>query len=171
MSGVYNNKLYLYYRYVKDPKMITDFLDNDLFTKGSIRNDIPWIVENKCIDLETGEITVSDLPYAWCIGENYYVYEEDGTFYVFDESGKKTAAKNMYDNETYDFTIINGKLWKGSIGQGFDIKTGNELNFADKYCDSGAMIMDFIDNQYIVKYYENDTVKFDKVSEDDLLKK
>lgn len=171
MSGVYNNKLYLYYRYVKDPKMITDFLDNDLFTKGSIRNDIPWVVENKCIDLETGEITVSDLPYAWCIGENYYVYEEDGTFYVFDESGKKTTAKNIYDNEIYDFTIINGKLWKGSIGQGFDIKTGNELYFADKYCDSGAMIMDFIDNQYIVKYYENDTVKFDKVSEDDLLKK
>lgn len=169
MGGIYNNKLYMYYRYVEDPKIITDYLDTDWMQNGNPRKDIPWIVENKCIDLETGEITVSDLPYDWCIGENFYVYEDNGTFYILDEDGKKTAATNMYDNVTYDFTVVNGKLWKGSIGQGFDIKTGKELNLTDKYCDSDAMIMDFVNDQYVVKYYENGELKFDIVSESNLI--
>ncbi|MGN0622136.1 MAG: hypothetical protein ACI4I9_09735 [Porcipelethomonas sp.] len=169
MGGIYNNRLYMSYRYVEDPKIITDYLDTDWVNNGNPRKDIPWIIENKCIDLETGEITVSDLPYAWCTRENFYVYEDNGTFYILDENGKKTAAKNMYDNDTYDFTVVNGKLWKGSIGQGFDIKTGNEFVLAEKYCNSDAMIMDFINDQYIVKYYENGELKFDMVSESNLI--
>lgn len=169
MEGIYNNKLYMYYRYVEDPKIITDYLDTDWMQNGNPRKDIPWIVENKCIDLETGEITVSDLPYAWCIGENFYVYEENDKFYILDQNGEKTASPNMYDNETYDFTVVNGKLWKGSINQGFDIKTGNEFVLAEKYCNSDAMIMDFINDQYIVKYYENGELNFDMVSENNLI--
>lgn len=169
MGGIYNNKLYMSYRYVEDPQIITDYLDTDWVNNGNPRKDIPWIIENKCIDLETGEITVSDLPYAWCIGENFYVYEDNSTFYILDQNGKKTAAPNMYDNETYDFTVVNGKLWKGSIGQGFDIKTGKELDLAEKYCNSDAMIMDFINDQYIVKYYENGELNFDMVSESNLI--
>jgi hypothetical protein len=169
MGGIYNNRLYMSYRYVEDSQIITDYLDTDWVNNGNPRKDIPWIIENKCIDLETGEITISDLPYAWCIGENFYVYEDNGTFYILDKNGEKTAAKNMYDNETYDFTVVNGKLWKGSIGQGFDIKTGKELDLADKYCNSDAMIMDFINDKYIVKYYENGELKFDMVSESNLI--
>lgn len=169
MGGIYNNKLYMYYRYIEDPKIMIDYLETDWVMNGSPQNDIPWIIENKCIDLETGEITVSDLPYAWCIGEKFYVYEENDKFYILDENGEKTLANNMYDNETYDFTVVNSKLWKGSINQGFDIQTGEELNLAEKYCDSGAMIMDFVNDQYIVKYYENGELHFDRISEQNLL--
>lgn len=169
MGGIYNNKLYMYYRYVEDPQIIIDYLNTDWMQDGNPRKDIPWIIENKCIDLETGEITVSDLPYAWCTGENFYVYEDNGTFYILDQNGEKTAAPNMYDNETYDFTVVNGKLWKGSINQGFDFKTGNEFVLAEKYCNSDAMIMDFINDQYIVKYYENGELNFDMVSESNLI--
>ena len=135
MEGIYHDKLYLYYRYVKDPQIIIDYLNTDWVENGSPRNDIPWIIENKCLDLKTGEITVSDLPYAWCIGENHYIYEENEKFFILDEDGEKTAVENMYDNETYDFTFVNNKLWKGSINQGFDVKTDEEFSISDKYAD------------------------------------
>ena len=57
MEGIYHDKLYLYYRYVKDPQIIIDYLNTDWVENGSPRNDIPWIIENKCLDLKTGEIT------------------------------------------------------------------------------------------------------------------
>lgn len=169
MEGIYHDKLYLYYRYVKDPQIIIDYLNTDWVENGSPRNDIPWIIENKCLDLKTGEITVSDLPYAWCIGENHYIYEENEKFFILDEDGEKTAVENMYDNETYDFTFVNNKLWKGSINQGFDVKTDEEFSISDKYADKDAMIMDFVDNQYVVRYVENNEVKFDRVSEQDFI--
>ena len=142
IEGIYHDKLYLYYRYVKDPQIIIDYLNTDWVENGSPRNDIPWIIENKCLDLKTGEITVSDLPYAWCIGENHYIYEENEKFFILDEDGEKTAVENMYDNETYDFTFVNNKLWKGSINQGFDVKTDEEFSISDKYADKDAMIME-----------------------------
>ena len=169
IEGIYNDKLYLYYRYVEDPQIIIDYLNTDWIENGSPRNDIPWIIENKCLDLKTGEITVSDLPYAWWIGENHYVYEENGTFFILDENGEKAVAKNIYDNQTYDFTIVDGKLWKGSINQVFDVKTGEELSLSDKYVDKDAVIMDFVNGQYIVRYLENNELKFDKVSEENLI--
>lgn len=169
MEGIYNNKLYMYYRYVEDPKIIIDYLNTDWIENGNPRKDIPWIIENKCIDLKTGEITVSDLPYAWWIGENYYIYEENDQFFALDENGKKIVADNMYDNETYDFTFINGKLWKGSINQGFDIKTNEKLSLSEKYSDKSAMVMDFVNEQYVVRYFENNELKFDRVSEKDLI--
>ena len=169
MEGIYHDKLYLYYRYVKDPQIIIDYLNTDWVENGSPRNDIPWIIENKCLDLKTGEITVSDLPYAWCIGENHYIYEENEKFFILDEDGEKTAVENMYDNETYDFTFVNNKLWKGSINHGFDVKTDEEFSISDKYADKDAMIMDFVDNQYVVRYVENNEVKFDRVSEQDFI--
>lgn len=169
MEGIYNNKLYMYYRYVEDPKIIIDYLNTDWIENGNPRKDIPWIIENKCLDLKTGEITISDLPYAWCIGENHYVYEENGRFFILDENGEKTEAENMYDNDTYDFTFVNGKLWKGSINQGFDTKTIEKLSLSDKYVDKGAYVMDFVNGQYIVSYYGNDEFKFDRVSEENLI--
>lgn len=95
MEGIYHDKLYLYYRYVKDPQIIIDYLNTDWVENGSPRNDIPWIIENKCLDLKTGEITVSDLPYAWCIGENHYIYEENEKFFILDEDGEKTAVEKI----------------------------------------------------------------------------
>ena len=169
MEGIYNDKLYMYYRYVEDPQIIIDYLNTDWIENGNPRKDIPWVIENKCLDLKTGEITVSNLPYAWWIGENYYVYEENDKFFILDENGKKTAAENMCDNETYDFTFINGKLWKGSINQGFDIKTNEKLSLSEKYSDKNAMVMDFVNEQYVVRYFENNELKFDRVSEKDLI--
>jgi hypothetical protein len=169
MEGIYNDKLYLYYRYVEDSDIIIDYLNTDWAQNGNPRKDIPWIIDNKCIDLKTGEITSNELPYAWCVGENHYVYEENETFYILDEKGNKTAANNMYDNDTYDFTFVNNKLWKGSINQGFDVETGNGFSLSEKYSDKDAMVMDFVDDQYIVRYTENNLLKFDKVSEEDLI--
>lgn len=169
MEGIYNNKLYMYYRYVEDPQIIIDYLNTDWIENGNPRKDIPWITENKCLDLKTGEITVSDLPYAWWIGENYYIYEENGSFYILDENGEKTKADNIYEDDDYLFTVANGKLWKGSINQGFDIKTNKKLSISDKYADKNAIVMDFVNGQYVVQYFENNEVKFDKVSEEDLI--
>ena len=169
MEGIYNDKLYLYYHYVEDADIIPDYLNTDWVQNGNPRKDIPWIIDNKCIDLKTGEITDSDLPYAWCIGENHYIYEDNEIFYILDGNGNRTVADNMYDNRTYDYTFVNNKLWKGSINQGFDLETGCKFYLTDKYSDKRAMVMDFVDNQYIVRYYENNVLNFDKVSEESLI--
>ena len=169
MEGISNDKLYLYYHYVEDADIIPDYLNTDWVQNGNPRKDIPWIIDNKCIDLKTGEITDSDLPYAWCIGENHYIYEDNEIFYILDGNGNRTVADNMYDNRTYDYTFVNNKLWKGSINQGFDLETGCKFYLTDKYSDKRAMVMDFVDNQYIVRYYENNVLNFDKVSEESLI--
>ncbi len=166
IDDIYNGKLYMHYQHVKDSKYITDILNSnitDTFQK------LPWCYVNKCLDLETSEITVSDLPYAWWIGENSYIYEENGTFFILNGNGEKRTAENMYENDIRDFTFINGKLWKGSINQVFDVKTGKEFSLSDKYADKNAMVMDFVNGQYVVQYIENNEIKFDWVSEDDLI--
>ncbi len=169
MEGIYNNKLYMYYRYVEDPKIIIDYLNTDWIENGNPQKDIPWIIENKCLDLKTGEITISDLPYAWCIGENHYVYEENDKFFILDENGEKAEAENMYENEWYDFKFVNGKLWKGSINQGFDFKTGKGFSLSEKYSNKDINVLDYINGKYVITYFENEEMKFENVSEEELI--
>ncbi len=170
IDGVYNDKLYMHYRYVKNPQDMIDFLEQDPFNNNISASELPWVYENKCLDLETGEINVSDLPYAWWIQDNTYIYQEDETFFVMDKDGNSVAAGNMYENECYDFTFVNGKLWKCSSGNGFDPEIGAEFILKDKYAHFGAAVMDFVNGQYIVQYYdEKNNLSFDHVSEEDLI--
>lgn len=167
IDGIYNDKLYMHYQYVKAPQIIIDFINSD--RKSDEEPEIPWLYENKCLDLKTYEISVSDLPYAWWIQDNTYIYREDEAFFVMDENGNAVAADNMPDNKCYDFTFVNGKLWKCSSGNGFDPKTGEEFILNNKYSHFGAKVMDYVDGQYIVKYYDNGNIAFDFVSEENLI--
>lgn len=166
IDGIYNGKLYVHYQYVDDPQIMIDFINS---SEPEIPDDFPWLYENKCFDLETGEMTVSDLPYAWWIYDNTYVYLEDGTFYVMDESGASVPAPNIKEDDFYNITLVNGKLWKCTSGGGFDPKTGEEITLADKYTDFGAWVMDYVNDRYVVQYFDEDyNIQFDFVTEEEL---
>lgn len=166
IDGIYNGKLYMHYQYVDDPQIMIDFINRN---EPEIPDDFPWLYENKCFDLETGEMTVSDLPYAWWIYDNTYVYLEDDTFYVMDESGDSVAAPNIKEDDIYNVTLVNDKLWKCTSGGGFDPKTGEEITLADKYTDFGAWVMDYVNDRYVVQYFDEDyKIQFDFVTEEEL---
>ncbi len=176
IDGIYQDKIYMHYQYVEDEQTVFDFLDTD-YTPSSAFTDLPWVYVNICYNLETGEITESDLPYAWCIGEDCYVYTENNEFYVMDADGDVSCVENMQMADesglvNFNMSIVNGKVWRGSDNACFDIASGECYAFTEKYTDCSAIVIDYVDGQYIVEYYdESGTLCFDKVSESDLIQK
>lgn len=166
IDGIYNGKLYMHYQYVEDPQVMIDIVNS---MEPADFNEIPWKYENKCFDIETGEITISELPYAWWICDDTYVYFENDSFYVMDKEGNTTQASNIKKDDWHNITFVNGRLWKCTGGGGFDPKTGEEITISDKYTEFGAWIMDYVNDKYIVQYYDkNYNMQFDFVTEEEL---
>ncbi|WP_295214843.1 hypothetical protein [Ruminococcus sp.] len=167
IDGVYEGKIYMHYWYVDDPQLIMDAVNNKSFFDA--QKEIPWQYENKCYDPKTGEMTVSDLPYAWWICDDTYVYLEGDTFYVMDQDGNAVPAPNIQKNGSYDITFVNGKLWKCTSGGGFDPKTGEVISLAEPYTADGTWILDYVNDEYVVQYYDADyNIQFDFVNEEEL---
>lgn len=172
LSGVYNNKLYMSYRYVDEPSDIINYVES----KGDSDPDwsdadtaIPWNRVNKCLDLETYEIEVSDLPAAELIEDNSYIYY-DGSFNIIDNSGNVTTSPAITTDEYTNATFVNEKLWKGSQNLCFDIKSKEDAAISKKFCDKNITVLAYYDDKYIV-YYTDDEGKiyFEFVSEDELI--
>lgn len=167
IDGIYNGKLYMHYQYVEDPQVMIDIVNS---MEPADFNEIPWKYENKCFDIETGEITISELPYAWWISDNTYIYQKNGVFYVMDEFGKSVAAPNITDDGIFNITYVNGIIWKCTGGGGFDPETEDEIIIADKYVNGDGKVMDYVNGNYVIQYYdENYNLCFDFVAEEELL--
>ncbi len=173
LSGIYNNKIYMYYQYVKNQQDLIDVLS----ANGDLNKDVPWIYENKSFDLKTGDIAVSDLPPAVVIQENMYAYwdNEVNCYVIKTEDGKDIIAKGF--KETWSPRIVNGKLWSFANGiyndsQCFDIVSQKLYSITNEtYTNEKAMtrMIDYVGRKYIVQYQSNQGTVFDEVLEKNLI--
>lgn len=173
LTGVYQNKLYMSYRYVDRPEDIIDYVEagdpdnpdwDDNITK------IPWHRVNKCLDLETGKIENSDLPAADLIQNNGYVYIEDGDYYFRDADGSAAKCSDMSWNGMTEITFVGGKLWKGTENICFDPETCEVISLAKEYQGKDITVLDKYQGKYVIQYVdENAAYHFESVSEEDLL--
>ncbi len=170
ISGIYNNKIYMYYKYVEDQQILIDVLHD---SQGSLENDVPWIYENKCFDLETKEITVSDLPKAEEINENVYLYwDNDKESYTLLNNKETEVIANVFE-KTWAPHIINGKLWSfGEKAQCFDIASAALYEITnEKYIGNDSKILAYANKKYIIQYSDKDSFIFEEVNESDLIEK
>lgn len=174
LTGVFQDKLYMSYRYVDDRSDITDYLssidynDPDWSWVDSV-DVIPYHQVNKCLNLETGEIEISDLPIAEVIENNYYVYYNK-TFCAIDTSGNHSKSSGIVRDGYINHTIVNGKLWKCSQNLCFDPETGEDIPLAEQYQGKDITVLDMYEGKYIIQYYdENNACVFESVPEEALL--
>lgn len=173
LTGIYQDKLYMSYRYVDHPEDIIDYVnagdpDNPDWTDNI--TEIPWHRVNKCLNLETGEVEVSDLPAADLIQNDGYVYIDGGNYYFMHTDGSVTQCPGMSWNGMSEITFIGGKFWKGSQNLCFDPETGEDIPLAEKYQGKDITVLDLYEGNYIIQYYdENFAYQFESVPEEELL--
>ena len=173
LTGIYQDKLYMSYRYVDHPEDIINYVnasdpDNPDWTDNI--TIIPWHRVNKCLNLETGEMEVSDLPAADLIQNDGYVYIEDGNYYFMDTDGNVTQCSGMSWNGLSEITFVGGKSWKGSQNVCFDPETGEDIPLAEEYQGKNIIVLDMYEGNYIIQYYdENFAYQFESVPEEELL--
>lgn len=177
LTGIYQNKLYFSYRYVDKKSDLTDYFshvdfDDPNWSLADVDASVPWNRINKCLNLKTGEIEISDLPMAEIIGDGDYVYY-DGTFCVMDQDGNVARSPGIVRDSYHNQTFVNGKFWKGSQNVCFDPKTGEDIPLAAQYQGKDITVLDLYKGNYIIQYYgENDDnveYRFESVPEDKLL--
>lgn len=167
IDGIYQERLYMHYQYVEDAETIQSFVNGDI-----AYTDMPWKYEVKCLDLKTDTITLAEisnvLPLS--INEEHLVYEKDNTIYIMEADGTVTTAEGTkYNIMLRDYRFVGGRLWSGSMNWCYDPETERTYPLSEKYYDKSAFVLDCIDDNYIVQYYENDNVKVDEVSESELI--
>lgn len=84
--------------------------------------------------------------------------------------GTVTAAEDVaYNIMLRDYRFADGKLWNGGMNWCYDPETERTYPLSEKYYDKSTWVLDCIDDNYLVQYYENGNVKVDKVSESELI--
>lgn len=174
LTGIYQNKLYLSYRYVDKATDLTDYFshidfDDSNWSLADADASIPWNRVNKCLNLKTGTIEISDLPIAEVIEEEGYVYYDE-TFCVMDQEGNVSKSPGIVRDGYINQTFVGGKFWKGSQNLCFDPETGKDLPLAEKYQGKDITVLDLYKGNYIIQYYdENYEYQFESVPEEELL--
>ena len=174
LTGVFQGKLYMSYRYVDDRNDITDYLssinyDDPNWSWIDSVDVIPYHQVNKCLDLETGEMEISDLPIAEAIEGDYYVYYDE-TFCVIDANGNHSKSSEIVRDGHISNTVIGKKFWKGSQNLCFDLETGEDIPLAEKYQGKDITVLDLYEGEYIIQYLdENYAYVFESVPEEELL--
>ncbi len=168
ISGIYNKKIYMYYQCVENQQDLIDVLHD---SQGDLENDVPWIYENKCFDIETKEITVSDLPKAEDINENTYLYWNDtkDTYALLNEKETEIIVSGF--EKIWRPHIINGKIWNFSEKTHcFDIDSEALYEMINnKYTANDTQILAYLKGKYILQYSSNNSQVFESVTESDLL--
>lgn len=169
LTGIYNDKLYMSYRYVDNVEAINDYVDyQDDWVDAEEK--IPWNRVNKCLDFKTDTICESDLPAADLIENGCYIYNDE-TFHILDESGTEYVCSEITADNDYHTTFVNDILWKGSENLCFSIKNNKEYVIAEKYQNKELTVLAYNEGKYIISYTDDlFHTCFDKVSEDELLK-
>ena len=158
----------MYYQYVEEQQELIDALHN---SQVDLENDVPWIYENKCFDLETEKMTISKLPKAEEINENTYLYWDNTKKAYIILNGEETEIIASRFEKTWEPHIINGKLWSfGEKPQCFDVASAALYEIANNNCtENDSKILAYENEKYIVQYSNNDSFVFEEVTESDLI--
>lgn len=169
ISGVYSDKIYLYYQYVEDKNIIIDAIENS-------NSNINWKYEVKEFDLSTKKLNITHQAQPICMNDDWYVTE--------DKSDKKIIAMNREGNsfefdslnelqfDCYQYSIYNDKIWDLYNGYVYDLSTSGTFKISEDFL--GGNIADYIsnDNKYVVCNYDSkDSLSYSMVGENILINK
>ncbi len=182
ITGYYQGKIYMWYKYVKDQQLLLDSLrehDNDIFQVDG--DDDIWTYENKCFDIKTGKIETSDLPHAslrLSSGDSdVYTYMDNGTAYYMTADGESHQVTDIDIPAKADSifipTAVGGKLWFGwpinSICYDIESQQPRDIIYPLFQEDDNAEVIAYHDGKYILHYNdENYQQQFEAVTESEL---
>ena len=104
----------MHYRYVEDQQTLIEACETYGEDLEKLYDEayVPWVIVNRCYNLETGELTTSDLPYAKVIAENTYVYwDQEKEQYVI-RKADNTEMPAVGLQKAYQLYLVNQKLWR-----------------------------------------------------------
>lgn len=169
ISGVYNNKIYLYYTYVEDKNIIIDAIEKNDY-------NIDWKYEVKELDLSTKKINVTNEFQPICLNNNWYVIENtlDKKIIAKDRSGNSIEFESMNEVpfDCYQYSIYNDKIWDLYNGYVYDLITNEISRTSEKYSDSN--VVDYIsdENKYVISNYDDSgNLLYSKIDENILIVK
>lgn len=136
ITGVYNNKMYLAYNFVKD---------NDKLQSGG---DFETTHLNFEFDFETKTWKESELPYSRFMNNDSYIY------YDFENKSINIIYKDKEMRFPLEFEIVvysefNGKLFMPTVGKWYDLSDCSEHSMGEY---EGYNVIAYHDNSYILLY-------------------
>lgn len=119
------------------------------------------------MDLESGEIKLSDMPAPKLICPDCYVSVTDGKTVIYKPDSKEPIILHGFIEDKYpDIRLVNNKLFSRHDGRVYDLETGKIHKLLT---DSMVEIKDYADGSYIVCKFQVDKYVFGKASEKDLI--
>ena len=152
ISGVYNDKIYLYYSYVEDRNIIVDAIENNNY-------NIDWKYEVKEFDLNAKKLNTVHEAQPICLNNNWYVTENksDKKVIATDRSGNPVEFDSMNELQfdCYQYSIYNDKVWDLYNGYVYDLSTKETFQISEDFL--GGNIADYIsnENKYVICNYDS----------------
>lgn len=164
--GEYDGGLYVGTSYTEE-KLEFDIFDdegNKLLMESYI--NVPWR-----LDIETGELTLSDLPTPKFIGGGFYGYNEDGKAVVLDAKGKSHVYDGFEFSGNEGYPLINGMVFNQYKRVALDLHSGKVLQISDAM-PSYSEIIAYRDGEYVCRYTDLELQRdfYIRIPEDELFK-
>jgi hypothetical protein len=173
ISGVFDDDIYISVRY----------MDYELDESGLTQTEIyetrqrDYIYLSKRLDLSTGKIHDSDLPYGIVTQDRYiwveFENEENLVAYMQTRDGKKTKLDGFEALYIDPLFFGDNKCLSLYLGLGWDFTQNKLLELSEKYTiESGTDygVVHKHKDDYIVEHHTDDGVEFIKLTEKDIIK-
>ncbi len=119
------------------------------------------------MNLESGEIKLSDMPAPMLICPDCYVSAEDGKTVIYKPDSAEPIILDSFIEDRYpDIRLVNNKLFSRFDGKVYDLETGKIYTLLT---EPKVQIRDYINGSYIVCRFEVDKYIFGKALENDLI--
>lgn len=119
------------------------------------------------MNLESGEIKLSDMPIPKLICPDCYVGFKEGKTIVYKtDSAEPIILDSFIDDQNPDACLVNNKLFTRIGGKVYDLETGKIYTMLT---EPKAEIKAYTNGSYIVCRFEVDKYVFGKASEKDLI--
>ena len=171
MVGAYNGKLYMFYQYPSDPDELKEALLSGTYDMLDPNRKWEYVVVS--FDFETGELSNVELTRPFCVGEDYYLYYDEGKYVVLDKDLNKIEIdcfSQAYQTEILGVTsmrIFDGKVWRlDEDDMCFDLETkqAHKLSRTDI-----EQVLAEKDGKYLIFYYQGDNRNFEWIEQSELL--
>lgn len=149
--GFYNDKMYIGYSFAKEYSI-----------EKAQKCDVDFTLYNFEFDLDSKELTESELPYAAWMDEDTYCYSEDGKNFTVIDQGQTYHLEGAVS--AIDMPVFNGKVF--GLHSWYDLSDQSEHSLG-KYTyseDAYWSCIAYYDGCYIFK----NSNTFEKVSEEEL---